>query len=339
MMQLTSEQALIRAADDGIHQLAVPTPFAVGRVNSYLIEAERLTLVDVGPNSDRALAELERQLGDIGYRLEQIDLILITHGHIDHVGLVEAVVGRSRAEVAALDIAVEPLADFDGESIRQDAFAVELMLEQGVPETVAETLLSVSKSFRSFGAPTQVTRPLQNGELIDLGDRALQALHRPGHSPLDTVYWDQRSRYLFSGDHLIAHISSNPLLTRPRIPGEPRPHALAMYLDSFRRTAELPAEVTFPGHGDVILDHRTLIDARIRSHERRKEKIYGLLADHPQSAYEIAQTLWGNVAVTQTYLCISEVIGHIDLLIEEERVRLIPGRPANFEAIPSEVAA
>src|SRR5699024_1639008 len=65
MNSVTSEQALIRAADDGVHQISVPTPFAVGRVNAYLIEAERLTLVDVGPNSDRALVELERHLGDI----------------------------------------------------------------------------------------------------------------------------------------------------------------------------------------------------------------------------------------------------------------------------------
>lgn len=339
MTGLTSEQALIRAADDGIHQLAVPTPFAVGRVNSYLIEAERLTLVDVGPNSDRALAELERHLADLGYRIEQIDLILTTHGHIDHVGLVEAVVGRSRAEVGALAIGVERLADYDGEAIRQDEFAVELMLAHGVPENVALALKSVSASFRSFGAPTRVTRPLEDGELIDLGNRQLRALHRPGHSPLDTVYWDEESRYLFTGDHLIAHVSSNTLLTPPESPGAERPRPLALYLDSFRRTAELPAEVTFPGHGDVILDHRSLIEARIRSHERRKEKIYGMIADHAQNAYEIAQTLWGNVAVTQTYLCISEVLAHTDLLIEEGRVRPIPGQPIRFEALSGEEAA
>lgn len=336
MNSVTSEQALIRAADDGIHQISVPTPFAVGRVNAYLIEAERLTLVDAGPNSDRALVELERHLGDIGYRLEQIDLILITHGHIDHVGLVEAVVGRSRAEVAALDIAVEKLADFDGEAIRQDKFAVDLMLENGVPESVATALQSVTASFRSFGAPARVTRPLTDGEPIDLGDRSLAALHRPGHSPLDTVFWDARSRYLFSGDHLIAHISSNPLLTRPTEAGAERPHALADFLDSYRRTAELPAEVTFPGHGELILNHRDLIAARIRSHERRKEKIFRLIAGKSQNAYELAQAIWGNVAVTQTYLCISEVLGHTDLLIDEGRVALVPGSPVLFQAISGE---
>ena len=46
------EAALLeRAAAEGIHRLAIPTPFAVGRVNAYLIEDDPLTLVDSGPNS------------------------------------------------------------------------------------------------------------------------------------------------------------------------------------------------------------------------------------------------------------------------------------------------
>lgn len=328
----TPEQSLIRAADDGIHQIPVPTPFAVGRINSYLIEGPRLTLVDVGPNSDRALVELERKLADLGYRLEQIDLILITHGHIDHVGLVEAVVGRSRAEVAALDQAAEALANFDSEAVRQDNFAVEVMLRHGVPASTAEALRSVSASFRSFGAPTRVTLPLSDGQSIDLGNRQLEVHHRPGHSPYDTLFFDSEARYLFCGDHLIAHVSSNPLLTRPKDPEADRPQALVQYLDSFAKTAELDADLCFPGHGELILDHRSLIEARMRAHMRRKQKIYDLIADQPQSAYEVAQKLWGNVAVTQAFLCISEVLGHVDLLINEGRVSEIEGEPVTFAA-------
>lgn len=333
MKELTSEQALIRAADDGIHQMPVPTPFAVGRMNAYLIESPRLTLVDVGPNSDRALAELERHLADLGHGIEEIELILITHGHLDHVGLVEAVVGRSRAEVAALELGVESLADYDREAARQDEFAVEVMLEHGVPDDVADALHSVSSSFRSFGAPTRVTRPLADGEKIDLGDREVTALHRPGHSPLDTIFLDQAGRYLFSGDHLIAHISSNPLLTKPPEPAKERPHALADYLESYRRTAELDVDVVLPGHGELILDHRSQVAARLRSHERRKEKIYDLIAARPQNAYEIAQSLWGDVVLTQTYLCISEVLGHTDLLVAEGRIAEEPGQPVHFELL------
>lgn len=49
-----------RAAEAGIHRLAIPTPFAVGRVNVYLIEDDPLTLVDAGPNSGTSFDELTR---------------------------------------------------------------------------------------------------------------------------------------------------------------------------------------------------------------------------------------------------------------------------------------
>jgi hypothetical protein len=76
-----------------------------------------------------------------------------------------------------------------------------------------------------------------------------------------------------------------------------------------------------PGHGDPITDHRTLIDERFALHRRRAEKIFKLIAERPRTAYEIAQALWGNIAVTQAYLTLSEVLGHVDLLLNDGRVR------------------
>ena len=69
-----------------------------------------------------------------------------------------------------------------------------------------------------------------------------------------------------------------------------------------------------------MTDHATLIDERFALHERRARKIGGLIAERPRTAYEIAQALWGNVAVTQAYLTLSEVLGHVDLLLDEGRV-------------------
>ena len=83
----------------------------------------------------------------------------------------------------------------------------------------------------------------------------------------------------------------------------------------------MPAEILLPGHGEPVTDHVALIDDRIATHERRKEKIYGLIAEQPRTAYDIAQAIWGNVAVTQAFLTLSEVIGHTDLLVNEGRVR------------------
>jgi glyoxylase-like metal-dependent hydrolase (beta-lactamase superfamily II) len=311
---------------DGIHCLPIPTPFAVGRVNCYLIEDDPLTLVDTGPNSGKALDALERALAEHGRRIEDLERIVITHQHLDHLGLVGILADRSGAEVCALDLLAPVLEEFGAHAERDDELAEALMLRNGIPRDVVTALRSVSRSFRGWGGSAPVDRALADGDELPFAGRTLQVLHRPGHSPSDTLFWDAERAVLLGGDHLIAHISSNPLVSRPLggrsgEPGGGRPRALMMYIDSLRDTRELPAEVVLPGHGEPVRDHVALIDERFALHERRARKIAGLLAGRPMTAYEIAQALWGNVAVTQAYLTLSEVLGHADLLVDRGEVR------------------
>jgi glyoxylase-like metal-dependent hydrolase (beta-lactamase superfamily II) len=318
----------------GIHRLAIPTPFAVGRVNVYLIEDDPLTLVDAGPNSATSFDELTTGLAALGHQLEDIELVILTHQHIDHLGLVSLVAQRSGAEVAAIDVAVPFVENYSEEAQRDDEFARAVMLRNGMPEDVVGALSAVSQAFRAWGARADVTRVLRDGEPIEFRDRTLHVHHRPGHSPTDTVFHDRERRLLLSADHLLGHISSNPLITRPTDGSEERPQALVTYLRSLEQTRAMDVELVLPGHGEPITDHRGLIDERFALHRRRAEKIHALLAKRPRTAYEIAQALWGNVAVTQAYLTLSEVLGHVDLLTGDGRVReRTVGDLSVFEAV------
>ncbi len=305
---------------EGIHKLPIPTPFAVGRVNLYLIDDDPLTLVDAGPNSGRSLDELESQLRGLGKRLEDIGLILVTHQHIDHIGLVGIVARRSGAEVAAIDKLVPFMENYGEHAAEQDRFASQLMQRHGIAPDVAQALQSVSLAFRAWGARADVTRVLHDGDVVELRDRRLEVHFRPGHSPTDTVFYDPESRRLLAADHLLAHISSNPLMTPPE-EGEERPQALVTYLESLGKTRAMDLSEVLPGHGDSIFDHRTLIDQRFRLHRRRVDKILDLIQERPRTAHDLAQALWGNVAVTQAFLTLSEVIGHTDILVNEGKVR------------------
>ena len=73
--------------------------------------------------------------------------------------------------------------------------------------------------------------------------------------PSDTLLWDADRHILFAADHLLAHISSNALITRPLDGSGERTQALVTYLESLRKTRELPAEIVLPGHGEPITDH------------------------------------------------------------------------------------
>jgi glyoxylase-like metal-dependent hydrolase (beta-lactamase superfamily II) len=144
---------------------------------------------------------------------------------------------------------------------------------------------------------------------------------------------DESRSILLAGDHLIKHISSNPLLARPLkaeddhadrsaepATGE-RPRALVTYIASLEKTRAMELSLVLPGHGEPILDHVSLIDERFRLHRRRAAKIHRLIASEPRTAHEIAHELWGNVAVTQAFLTLSEVLGHVDLLLADGLVQ------------------
>jgi glyoxylase-like metal-dependent hydrolase (beta-lactamase superfamily II) len=322
--QRAEREQLALAAAAGIHRLAIPTPFRVGRVNAYLIEDSPLTLIDSGPNSAKALDELELALATRGHAIEDIELLVVSHQHIDHFGLAGVLARRSGAEVAALDALAPYLAQYGEQAEADDAFAEGIMLRHGIPPEVVTALRAVSSGFRGWGSAVEVTRPLADGSELRLRDRTLTVLHRPGHSPSDTVFHDESRSMLLGADHLIKHISSNPLLARPLdaeayVAGE-RPQALVTYIDSLAKTRAMELSLVLPGHGPPIDDHTALIDERMRMHSRRAEKIRRLIESQPRTAHEIAHELWGNVAVTQAYLTLSEVLGHVDLLLADGSV-------------------
>jgi glyoxylase-like metal-dependent hydrolase (beta-lactamase superfamily II) len=313
----SADDALALAQRAGIHRIALPTPFLVGRVNCYLIDDEPLTLIDTGPNSGKSLDDLERALAALGRRIEDLELIVLTHQHMDHLGLLEILARRSGAQVAALYLLGPYLESFSRSASADDQFAQGIMRRHGVPDDLATVLGSLAAAFRAFGSSGHVTVALHDGEELRLRDRTLRVFQRPGHSPSDTIFWDEEREILIAGDHLLGRISSNPLVSRPlEGPEHPRPKALLQYIDSLRATRDMPARLILPGHGDPVLEHVELIDERLRMHRRRAARVHQILDGQPLTAYEIALQMWGNVAVTQAYLTLSEVLGHLDLLVE-----------------------
>jgi glyoxylase-like metal-dependent hydrolase (beta-lactamase superfamily II) len=316
---------------DGVARLALPTPFAIGAVNGYLLEGEPLTLVDPGPLMEETRSALEVGLAERGHALADIELVLLTHQHHDHIGLAEEVRTASGATIAALAPLADFLADLEHWLDLDDRYAVATMIQSGIAPPVAESLRDMSRAFRRFSAGARVERRLADGDTIVAGGRTLRVLARSGHSPTDTVFLDEADGLLVAGDHLLERISSNPLAQCPigeedpdaaaRSPERRRP--LVDYLDSMRRTAELDVSLVLPGHGDPFTDHRGLVERRERSHRRRARKILRTL-DEPRTASDVALRLWRQLPVTETYLALSEALAHLDLLEVEGLVRRRP---------------
>jgi glyoxylase-like metal-dependent hydrolase (beta-lactamase superfamily II) len=143
---------------------------------------------------------------------------------------------------------------------------------------------------------------------------------RPGHSPTDTVL--AGDGLLLGGDHLLERVSSNPIAHVPIGAPDPvalaaspdRPRTLMTYAASLQATADADGgELVLPGHGEPFTGAAALIEKRAAMTARRAEKILGTLT-HPRSAADVGRELWRHVPVTQAYLVLSEVLGHLDLL-------------------------
>lgn len=132
---------------------------------------------------------------------------------------------------------------------------------------------------------------------------------------------------MFGGDHLLANISSNALVDtlRPESIDHPGSGSLLAYIDSLRATRALELTAVLAGHGPLVEDHVSLIDQRLAQHEHRASCILKLVRERACSAQDIARSIGGDVDITQVYLTISEVLGHIDLLLERGLVVLEGG--------------
>jgi len=318
--------ALEAAAAAGIHRIPVPTPFAIGDVNVYVIEGDGLALVDAGPDSATALGALETGLAGIGHALADLDTVFVTHQHIDHIGLAGEIARRADAEIVCLDLLAPVMLEWDAYSEQDDDDAFLLMSRHGVEPHVAEALHAVSAIVRGWGATARVDRTVADGETLVLAGRTFDVAWRPGHSPSDTILLDTADRILLAGDHLLKDISSNAVIARPMgMPlgpwtDGPRPTPLLQYRDSLRATRDMPFDVALGGHGGPVVDQVERIDGRLADHERRAENFFELLAGGPLTAHGIATAKWGEVAITQAFLTLSEVLGHLDLLIADGRV-------------------
>jgi glyoxylase-like metal-dependent hydrolase (beta-lactamase superfamily II) len=313
----------------GAHRLELPTPFAVGPVSTYVLRGEPLTLVDPGPLRDKTRAALESGLRDLGLRVEDVELVVLTHQHHDHVGLAAEVVRRSGARVAASPKLATYLGDYERWAERDDAYALETMARHGVDADARQTLDDISRSFRRYSEGVAVDVVVGDGEALVAGGRTFTVRERPGHSPTDTVLLDPADGLLVGGDHLLERISSNPIAHVPIDDRDPvavartdRRRALVEYLASMRATAAMDVSVVLPGHGAPFAGHRRLIATREEMHARRARRILREI-DGTRTATDIIALLWCNLPVTQSYLALSEVLGHIDLLERDGLVRAV----------------
>jgi glyoxylase-like metal-dependent hydrolase (beta-lactamase superfamily II) len=307
-------------ADLGVFRIAIPIPFpaAGGPVNVYLVEERDggLLLFDSGLGSPEATAALEAGFARLGRRFEDVQRIVVSHGHVDHYGGARFVLERrgDEAPVFAHPADAPKIAE-DGWRWRdrQPLFGAYLA-RLGVPPDVLAAVAREGE--RGFGLARRLreVRPILEGEVLRTRHLALRVLHMPGHTPGLLCLHDEAHRLLLSDDHLLEKISPNPLIELGPAGEEGWFRPLLAYVESARRTRDLDLDLVLPGHGPPFSGHRAVIDRLLGFYAKRQERIRALLDDGPTTAWDVSRALFPRARPPEAFLTMSETVANLEVL-------------------------
>ena len=316
----------------GIHRLVMPVPFvdAGGPVNAYAIQdgGGGFVLFDTGIGTAEGIEALRSGAAAAGLDLRRCTRIVVSHGHVDHFGNAQLVAELSGAPVGVHPGDMEKVVGEDVWGERAPMYTA-FLRRQGVPEDQLSRLVSIGRHSGKFSRRVDPTRarPLIEGEQLEVGERRLEVLHLPGHTPGLVCLWEPAHRLLFADDHLLARTSPNPFLEL--MDERTTRRALVRYLHSIGRVRALDVAWVLPGHGAPFQGHRASIDSLLRFYERRQEKLLDALEAGPRAPVELAELLFGTQEGARMYLTLSEVVGNLEVLEDAGRVRRLEDGPVD----------
>jgi glyoxylase-like metal-dependent hydrolase (beta-lactamase superfamily II) len=308
---------------DYLQTITIPTPFAVGPINCYLAEGEALTLIDTGAKTDAAIASLHEQLNARGYSIKDIRRVIVTHAHVDHFGLAAHIVAESGAQVWSHALNRWGLTNFEDEWLRRHEFYHSIFVSSGAPREYADRVIQGLRVMMQYATaiPADHFVAVNDGDRLRLGKDDWQVVFAPGHANGLICLYEPQSQTLISSDHLLRDITSNPVLEPPARGETQRSRALVDYIASMKKSAAMNIRLALPAHGDPIYDVRALVDARLAFHRSRLDHIEQQLDCCATTAYELCGILFPKLKSFDIFLGLSEVIGHLDILEIEGRVR------------------
>lgn len=299
-----------------LFKLSIPTPFPVGPVNVFLLKGDNLVLIDTGPKTKEALEALKRELQQFGYTLEDIDMVVLTHHHSDHAGLLDhfkhaKIYGHWRNE---------PWITFD-ESFydKQIAFIRNFFHQEGVDDEILNKVIEESGPDK-YLCKARLDGVLKEGDTIP-GFSEWKVIETPGHAQSHVSFLNELDGTYIAGDNLISHLHPTPLLEPPYNEEEERPKTLLQLRETLNMHLNLDVNVSYSSHGEDIFAIQPAVEKQFNKHEERAQKVRDyLLQEGNLTTFELSKRLFPNAYNRATFLTMSETVGILDLLASRNEI-------------------
>ncbi len=223
-----------RTISDDVTLLWEPHVIELMRCNIWHVRGrDRDLVIDTG----MGVASLVDAMTDL---LDKPVMAVATHGHGDHIGGHHEFDDVIAHPAEAADLARPTLQSLNvREAWGQQAIDGLNAAGYSMDADCFVTALPAGMTLESFGQRgARVTRLVDDGDVVDLGNRHFEVLHLPGHSPGSIGLWEAASGTLFSGDA----VYDGPLLD------ELEDSDIADYCVTMERLLELPVDIVHGGH-------------------------------------------------------------------------------------------
>ena len=305
---------------------AVPMPLPEHPIRysfAYLLEASggRLVLVDAGFGSGSCWRALTSALRDLGAGVTDIDSVLLSHNHPDHVGLAQRVradggswIGVHRLDAGGQDHLARYRSSPTGRS------------SAGAPDDVCSASAATITSYATMSHAPTADRLLEDGDVVRVGSLAMEVVWTPGHTPGHCCFRRTQDGLVLTGDHLLPEAPTQ-LGNADSVDSDP----LGEVQDSLGRIAALGSALGLPGHQYPVLDVAGRA-AAVWSGSSQMRALEAIVATgEDQTGWEVTAAAlgpatWNRMGATGRRFAVVETMGLLHRLVRLRRVTSRPGR-------------
>ena len=299
-------------------QLELPTIFEDMTVNAWLIKGSEPTLIDCGEKTGKLWHSLLNGLKINGLGIEDIKKVIITHAHLDHIGIANKITQHSDAKIWVNEYVYDWAVDLKTMLDRRTD-AIMGLVNQHLPN-------KLTKAYFGFGfqklAPLWDEIPKDKLEVfpmngkIDIGGQDWDIVYTPGHCINQTCFYNPKNGHLLSADMLL-RIIPIPIIDAGLAPPYARVKSLVMHLASYEKLDKLNISKVFPGHFEAFENAHEIIQKQVKKIHARKEKCFQLIQKGVRQTIDLAHAIYPNRINNATLFM---VIGFLDILQEEGRI-------------------
>lgn len=303
--------------NNGIASIVIPTPFAVGDVNAFIVKGDALTLIDAGPKTEETRQAIEAGLKDLHLEKKDIEQIIITHHHPDHVGGVDffpestVLLGHENNNYW--------LVPSDEVVNEYEQFFFQMAKEMGVPEAYHAYIVKMGLGLK-YSCTRKLTQTLKEGDTVP-GLEQWKVYETPGHAQSHIVLLRESDGVMIGGDLLLNKISPNPLIEPPMIVGEDRPKSQLLLNNSLKALLNMHVSKVYAGHGGIVEDVHNLVLNRLQAQHERAMKVRDMLKVEPLTTFQVCMQLFPKVIQKQPGLTLSETLAQLDYLMDLGDIR------------------